>query len=387
MAYLYGTPQYAAITAATATVGAGDLDKTFYVTPHSGGSTTITLPAAAASGKTVRFFCDSVTAVDRYVDITITGSETFKAPFSAAAKNIRLWKPSTVTFLDDGSGWIAVDGSCFTQMPWLIGDTEGTLGHGLFDVIPFGRISGAGVRGLIRGTAFHALHVYSSWDASSLKLTDWVVEQHVDSGDPIWFGSTLTRSADRQAMVSYNGPELVPAGTSPQFLVLNFHSGANWDSAEHYDNIYSNESTGSTPLRSFNLSHNGGAGSRDEMIIQWHTDGSNRSSDVISLADSTDYTIITGWDGGSGAEAGYAGINDGSLAAMGEVGSFTETEDVDSHPICVFASKARWEAGSAPTLPIKINSVFHYHDRVRWSDAEIDAFYACRTGSDGRVLL
>jgi len=384
--YLVGTPQYAAVTAATRTVTAGELNTTFYVTPNA-SNTTITLPTAGAVGHTVRFIFDTATAVGRYCDVVITSAATFKTPFSAAAKKMRFWKPCNVTFFDNGSEWTAMSGSCFRLQPWFIGETEGSLGHGLLDVVPFGHRTGCGVRGLLGRCNFVQRQMQGSFDGETIRNGDFEVEQNLSGGVPLWFGTTIKRNSQTdEGLMSTDSDVLMPGGSlaaAKQFQVINFNTGGNWQAATGWDRFFvgAYQHSGGDQYRSYWYR----SPSNYKINAKYYTSSGNDSGfNSAVLSDDTDYTLLNGFD-----EAGaYGSLNGAALAASSDNGTFAgTTTSYGDNPTSIFTGKEVAPGGGTPLCTFKYNSIFFYVGRDRWTSDEVADFYARRTGSDGKVLL
>ena len=379
MTHLYGAAPLKTVTATTHTVSVGDLNTVYFVTPNA-SNTTITLPASGRAGQTVRFVFAPETAVGRYCDVVVTGAETFKTLFSSAAKAMRFWTPCDVTFLDNGTKWTAFEGSCYDEQRWFVGETEGTLGHGLFEVLAPGQITGAGFSGEIRNSQF-TWHLTDTFAPTAYK-SEIVPAQSRSSGDPLWYGTSLARSSTKRGMFSRNAESLVPSGSlaaAAQFVVFNFHSGDNFSSHSYDDKFYSNhdESVSATSHSCLIGMETSGT---NVLYTEWRTDASNYTHKSHSISNSTDYCFVTGFD----AAGGYSGLDGAALAATTDSGTFAGTDDVSPNPVGILTAKDEPDSG---VVKVAVNTVFIYHGRDRWTDAETAEFYSLRAGSGGKVLL
>jgi len=356
----------------TATTKTAVINTTYYVTPNA-SNTTVTLPAAGTAGSTIKFIFDSLTGVDRYCDIGVTSAAAFKTPFSSGATNMRLWKPCDVTFLDNGTEWTAMEGTCYEIQPWFLNETVGSLGHGLVEAVPFGQMSGFGCTGLLMGTGWQQRDHLLSMQTNTFKN-----ESLLDSdNNPLYFGKTYRRETTYRGLLCESREDLVLTGSVQQFFVFVGHTGASYtsDSTAHR---YLSNSDGSYGY-SFMMYKNGGS---DNIFVSVKDSSANVSS---FLSDAyTDDTLfqfawgldtVSPWYSESGSAPAAMPTNTPAVA--------TDFADIDN-PVGTMLCKGLgdWQVGSTRAC-----GAWFYHGRARWSDAEAADFWEIRTSGSAKVFL
>ena len=360
---------YDTITATTKTAA---IDTTYYVTPHT-SNTTVTLPAAGTAGSTIKFIFDSLTGVDRYCDIGVTSAAAFKTPFSSGATNMRLWKPCDVTFLDNGTEWTAMEGTCYEIQPWFLNETVGSLGHGLVEAVPFGQMSGFGCAGLLMGTGWQQRDQSLNMQTNTFKN-----ESLLDSdNNPLYFGKTYRRETTYRGLFCESREDLVLTGSVQQFFVFVGHTGASYtsDSTAHR---YLSNSDGSSGY-SFMMYKNGGS----DNIFVGVKDSSANVSSFLSDAYTDDTLFQFAW--GLDTVSPWYSESGSAPAAMptDTPAVATDFADIDN-PVGTMLCKGLgdWQVGSTRAC-----GAWFYHGRARWSDAEAADFWEIRTSGSAKVFL
>jgi len=362
-----GGQSYDTITATTKTAV---IDTTYYVTPHT-SNTTVTLPAAGTAGSTIKFIFDSVTAVDRYCNVGVTSAAAFKTPFSSGATNMRLWKPCDVTFLDNGTEWTAMEGTCYEIQPWFLNETVGSLGHGLVEAVPFGQMSGFGCTGLLMGTGWQQRDQSLNMQTSTFKN-----ESLLDSdNNPLYFGKTYRRETTYRGLFCESREDLVLTGSVQQFFVWVGHTGATFTSDATAHRYFSN-SDGSSGM-SFRMHKS------STSISVAIKDSSANISSFLSNAYTNDTLFQFAW--GLDTTSPWYSESGSAPTAMPTNAPSTATDfaDVDN-PVGTMLCKGLgdWQVGSTRAC-----GAWFYHGRARWSDAEAADFWEIRTSGSAKVFL
>ena len=342
----------------------GDLGKWWLVSPTA--PRTLTLPSPIANANTaIRLVFTGSTTFDNYVDV-LPGVGEFSAMCSTFLKKMRIWKPCDAYFWSDGAGWHCYEGSVWDVVPFYFGETEGTLGWGLFEIIA----PGVSQNGLLRGTP---LQLSTTAGAHSNSLQKITTSEVLDGADKFYFGVGFNAADANTVLTHHEGTPLILTGTAKQFVVLVGDSNT-WTGDAESTRIYG--AIGHNAIGTLVFAN------ATNKLQPWINDGDpavHSYDQTAVLADDELFSVIAGWDE---ADNGFYNHNGSAIAAMTLGGLVAEVNPASVAPFMIGGA-----AGSGASISkVKVVAGFHYHGRSRWTDDEAADHWAVRALSKGRVL-